>query len=197
MAFEYYGGMPRQPQENPFVIEQPQQQQGGMNPMQGLGMYQQLAGGGTAAGGAGGTAGGTWYGPFAEGGMAAGGGAGGAGAGSATGGAGGSAAGGGSSALASAGPWAALAAVIIANEASAKDDPDRSRRSGSDYYKDLLGGKVLEQDAPYWSQKIFGSDDKTGMGADMQAGAELATLDFSNFWDKAKDGTLGKILDIF
>jgi hypothetical protein len=178
MAFEYYGGVPQQPQENPFIIEQPQQQQqGGMSPMQGLGMYQQFAGGGGMLGA--GPAGG------------------GAGAGSAAGGAGGSAAGGGSSALASAGPWAALAAVIIANESSAKDDPDRNRRSGSDYYKDLLGGKVLEQDAPYWSRKIFGKDDKFGFGKDMEAGAELATLDFSNFWDKAKDGTLGKILDIF
>jgi hypothetical protein len=166
--------------QNPFVVEQPQpeQQQAGMNPLQGLQAYQQFSGGGMFGGGA------------------AGGGAGAASgsAGSAAGGAGGGAAGGGSSALASAGPWAALAAVIIANEYGAKEGG--RRRSGSDYYKDLLGGKVLEQDAPYWSQKMFGSSDKAGLGADFEAGAELATLDFSNFFDKAKQGTLGKLLGL-
>jgi len=58
------------------------------------------------------------------------------------------------------------------------------------------GGKVLEQDAPYWTQRIFGESDKGGFGMDIQAGAEPATLDFGNFWDKAKQGSLGKLLGL-
>lgn len=168
---------------NPFETAPPQQQQqqGGMNPLQGLQMYNQIAGGGQGGfmgigGGGGGAASGSA-------------------AGSAAGGAG-TAGGGAGSMLASAGPWAALAAVIIGNETAAKKAGRRSEDDGQ-YAQDLITGKVLTQDAPYYSKKLFGDDD-LGLGGDMQAGADLLTLDFSNAWDTFKDqGTLSKILDLF
>ncbi len=120
-----------------------------------------------------------------------------AGSGAASGGAtaGSSAAGGGGSWLGSAGPWAALAAVVLGNESEGKKGG--YRREGSDYWKDLFGGKVIEQDFnKRWSQKLFGSKDKYGFGSDFEAFGELMTLDFSNFFDKAKEGTLGKLLGL-
>lgn len=60
-----------------------------------------------------------------------------------------------SGAAASAGPWAALAAVILANETQARD---KGRRAGSDkqYAQDLFTGKVLQQDAEHLGDKIGG-----------------------------------------
>lgn len=195
------------------------QQQGGMgiDPSTAMSMYSQFGGGssagGSAAGAGGGTAGGaggagsgagsssgvgSWFsGLFGGGG--AGGGAGGAGAaggGGAAAGGGGSAAGGGaSSGIAAAGPWAALAAAIVVNEKSARNGGHR--RDGWQYGKDLIGGKVLEQDAnSRWQQKLGGyNDDKTGLLNDAGAGAEFTTFDFSNGFKKLKNGgTPGKIL---
>lgn len=57
--------------------------------------------------------------------------------------------------LASAGPWAALAAVIMANESEAnkagRRDEDRTSRG-----VDMLSGAVLEQDADYYGDKVGG-----------------------------------------
>lgn len=112
--------------------------------------------------------------------------------------AGGSAAGGSSSlagGAAAAGPWAALAAIIAVNEKSARNGGHRA--DGWQYGKDLLGGKVLEQDTNgRWSQKLGGyDDDKTGLLNDAGAGAEFSTLDFSNGFKKLKNGTTGKVID--
>lgn len=164
--------------QNPYVIEMPQpeqQQQGGINPM----MMQQFMpqAGGAATGATGTGAGGA-----------------GAGVGAATGTTGAGAAGtgsGASSGLAAAGPWAALAAVIIGNEYGATEAGRRTE--GTQYAKDLLGGKVISQDAPYYADKAFG-DDEFGLGGDAVAGSELLSLDFSNAWDALKGGSVGKLL---
>lgn len=159
------------------------------------------AGGASAAGGSGGAAGGAGgaggggFGLssiFGGGGSAAGGGAGAAGGSSAAGGAASSGAGG----LASAGPWAALAAVIIANESNARDN-DYRNKDDKKYAQDLLGGAVLEQDLNQrWLPKIYGKDlknDKLGLGHDQKAIGEFGSGDFSNGFKALEDGTLGKI----
>lgn len=141
------------------------------------------AGGASAAGGSGGAAGGAG---------GAGGGAGAAGGSSAAGGAASSGAGG----LASAGPWAALAAVILANESNARDN-DYRNKDDKKYAQDLLGGAVLEQDLNQrWLPKIYGKDlknDKLGLGHDQKAIGEFGSGDFSNGFKALEDGTLGKI----
>ena len=158
------------------------------------------AGGASAAGGSGGAAsgaGGAGGGGFGlssifGGGSAAGGGAGAAGGSSAAGGAASSGAGG----LASAGPWAALAAVILANESNARDNGYRNK-DDKKYAQDLLGGAVLEQDLNQrWLPKIYGKDlknDKFGLGHDQKAVGEFGSGDFSNGFKALEDGTLGKI----
>ena len=155
------------------------------------------AGGTSAAGGSGGaagSAGGAGGGGFGlssifGGGSAAGGGAGAAG--------GSSAAGGGASAAASAGPWAALAAVILANESNARDNGYRNK-DDKKYAQDLLGGAVLEQDLNQrWLPKIYGKDlknDKFGLGHDQKAVGEFGSGDFSNGFKALEDGTLGKLV---
>lgn len=162
-------------QSNPFstVPQQSQQQQQSISPLQGLQIYNQFAGGE----GLGGMMGG---GSSAAGGAS---------------GAGGSAGGSAGSMMSSAGPWAALAAVIMANEYNAdefrQDDPVK-------YAQDIFGGKVLEQDfQKRWLPMMFGDDlkhDETGLGGDMAVGADLATLDFGNALEGLKEGTLGKVL---
>lgn len=171
---------------------------GSMNP-QGL---QALFGGGSGASGAssGASAGGASGG--SGGGMGLSSMFGGSSAGASSGAAGGSAASGGSSAagggsaLASAGPWAALAAVIAVNEHNAKKGGYRDE-DDKEYAKDLIGGKVLEQDLNQrWLPKAFGKNlenDKTGIGHEMKAGGEFLTGDFSNGFKALEDGTIGKI----
>lgn len=170
-----------------YELQQPQQQQGGgMNIGQAMNIYDMFAGGGGAGAGAitgGGldygvasspaAGGGTWFGPFAEGGVAAGGGGGAAG-GSAGGAAGGSS----SSMLSSLGPWAALAAIIYANEREARRGGYRGE-DDTEYAKDLLGGKVFEQDvSKRWAPKLESA--WGGSGSAAQAAADFGTLDFSN-----------------
>ena len=146
---------------------------GNVDPSKLQGMF---GGGGSTAGGA----------------SAAGGGAGAAGGSSAAGGAASSGAGG----LASAGPWAALAAVILANESNARDN-DYRNKDDKKYAQDLLGGAVLEQDLNQrWLPKIYGKDlknDKLGLGHDQKAIGEFGSGDFSNGFKALEDGTLGKI----
>lgn len=150
-------------------------------------------GGGGAAGGAGGGGGGFGLSSIFGGGSAAGGGAGAAGGSSAAGGAASSGAGG----LASAGPWAALAAVILANESNARDN-DYRNKDDKKYAQDLLGGAVLEQDLNQrWLPKIYGKDlknDKFGLGHDQKAVGEFGSGDFSNGFKALEDGTLGKLV---
>ena len=150
-------------------------------------------GSGGAAGGAGGGGGGFGLSSIFGGGSAAGGGAGAAGGSSAAGGAASSGAGG----LASAGPWAALAAVILANESNARDN-DYRNKDDKKYAQDLLGGAVLEQDLNQrWLPKIYGKDlknDKFGLGHDQKAVGEFGSGDFSNGFKALEDGTLGKLV---
>lgn len=158
-------------------------------------------GGGGAAGGAGGAGGGGFglSSIFGGGGSAAGaGGAGAAGGSSAAGGAASSgAASSGAGGLASAGPWAALAAVILANESNARDN-DYRNKDDKKYAQDLLGGAVLEQDLNQrWLPKIYGKDlknDKFGLGHDQKAVGEFGSGDFSNGFKALEDGTLGKLV---
>lgn len=100
-----------------------------------------------------------------------------------------------SSAVAGLGPWAALAAVIALNENSARNSG--ARADGTQYYKDLIGGKVLSQDInERWVPKLFGGyeNDKTGLGHDMGVAGELSTFDFSNALKKAKNSSLAKVI---
>lgn len=164
---------------------------GGGGSAAGTGGASAAGGGGGAAGGAGG-GGGFGLSSIFGGGSAAGGGAGAAGGSSAAGGAASSGAGG----LASAGPWAALAAVILANESNARDNDYRDK-DDKKYAQDLLGGAVLEQDLNQrWLPKIYGKDlknDKLGLGHDQKAIGEFGSGDFSNGFKALEDGTLGKI----
>lgn len=104
----------------------------------------------------------------------------GAGAGAAT--AGGGAGAGG---LAAAGPWAALAALVIGNESAQKKTGNR--REGTQYLKDLFGGKVVEQDMNKYADKWDKDGDK-GIGSDMKTFGNLATFDFKNAFKEAKKG---------
>lgn len=162
-----------------------------------------FGGGSSAGGGAASGAGGASSGGFSLSSMFGGGGGAAAGGGGAA--AGGSAAGGGASAaggsaasgLSSMGPWAALAAVILANESNARDNDYRSK-DDKQYAQDLLGGAVLEQDLNQrWLPKIYGKDlknDKLGLGHDQKAVGEFGSGDFSNGFKALEDGTLGKSL---
>lgn len=176
---------------------QPQSQGMGIDPQMAMSIYGKFAGSGSgsAAGGssaAGGESSGLGLGGLFGGGSAAGGSAAGGSA------AGGSAAGGSSAggALAGAGPWAALAAVIYGNERSARNVG--ARRDGVQYWKDLIGGKVVEQDANQRiGPKLFGPDnknDKTGLGNEYGAWAEASTLDFKNTAKKLENGVAGKLI---
>lgn len=166
---------------------------GGGGSAAGTGGAGAAGGGGGAAGGAGGGGGGFGLSSIFGGGSAAGGGAGAAGGSSAAGGAASSGAGG----LASAGPWAALAAVILANESNARDN-DYRNKDDKKYAQDLLGGAVLEQDLNQrWLPKIYGKDlknDKFGLGHDQKAVGEFGSGDFSNGFKALEDGTLGKLV---
>lgn len=111
----------------------------------------------------------------------------------------GGAAAGGESALASAGPWAALAALILGNESEAKQGGYRDENDW-DYAKDVLFGKVSEQDAynrwiPKLGDDLFGDEgDRFGMQADMGGFFDLLTGDFSNWWDNMKnEGSLARM----
>lgn len=191
----------RQQQETAANIQSQQQSapQGGMsvNPA----MFQGMFSGGSAAGatGAGTTSSGTAAGSTVAsgtGGMSIlGGGASGTGAATGAGSAGSAGASGLGGAAAAAGPWAALAAIIAVNEKSARNGGHR--RDGFQYGKDLIGGKVVEQDTnERWVPKVFGGydDDKTGLGHDGGALAEASTLDFKNAAKKLENGTGGKII---
>lgn len=167
---------------------------GGGGSAAGTGGASAAGGGGGAAGGAGGAGGGGFgLSSIFGGGSAAGGGAGAAGGSSAAGGAASSGAGG----LASAGPWAALAAVILANESNARDNGYRNK-DDKKYAQDLLGGAVLEQDLNQrYLPKIYGKDlknDKFGLGHDQKAVGEFGSGDFSNGFKALEDGTLGKLV---
>ena len=111
-----------------------QQQQGGGMPPGAMQFAQQFMGGGAGAGG--GAAGGSA-----------------AGAGGAAGG------GGGSSMLASAGPWAALAAVVAANEYGAKDAGRRSDSKGH-HLQQALTGEGMSKDMDYYGDKVGGPGGK-------------------------------------
>lgn len=108
--------------------------------------------------------------------------------------AGGAAAGGagaaGASGLASAGPIGAIAALIVGNEMDSQSKG--LRREGSDYYKDLATGKVLDQDiegkwAPM-TDSIFG--EKTGLGNDQRFFGDIMTLDFKGAMKNLKKSSL-------
>ena len=181
-------------QNNPFVVNQPQEQEqqspfGQIDPQM-MGQVAKMFGGGSGptGGAAGFDSAGFNTAMFPSGGAA-----GGSTAGS------GAASGGSSmsSMASSAGPWAALAAVIMANEYNAQKGGYR-QEDPVKYAQDIFGGKVLEQDfQKRWLPMMFGEDlkhDKTGLGGDMAIGADLATLDFGNALEGIKDGTVGKIL---
>lgn len=167
--------------DNPYAMEQPQQQ-GGM-PQMPFGLMNMFGGEGGGFGG------------MLGGGAAPTGSVGGAAGGSAGASVGGSAGGGaGAGGMSAAGPWALLAAVIVANEYNAKKGGYRST-DDKQYAKDVLGGKVVSQDVDNrWAPKLFGNNDKYGFGADMKIWGDLSTLDFGNAWDKfRKDGTAAKL----
>jgi hypothetical protein len=185
-----------------------QQQQQGMDMQSAMNIYDMFSsGGGAGAGGAGyggvdygvasspASGGGTWYGPLAEGGAASGGTTGGT---SAAGGAGGS------SWMAAAGPWAALAAIIAGNEREARRGGYRDEDDW-EYSKDLLGGKVFEQDIEKrWSPYLDEMDSKLGTntGDTARMIGNLSTFDFSNAgkdFEKSlkKDPLVKGILSLF
>ena len=152
-------------------IKTPTAPQGGMSvdPSQAMSLASSFGGGSSAAGSAGGTA--------------------------TTGAA--SSAGGASSGIgsmaAAAGPWAGLAAIIGVNEYNAKKGGFRAD-SDKQYAKDLITGKVASQDInERWAPKVFGSSDKTGLGADAKGIGELSHGNVNGFIDNLKDSAAGKL----
>jgi len=103
--------------------------------------------------------------------------------------AGGSAAGGasgGGSAIASAGPWAALAAIIYANEYNAIGGGYRSEDSGQ-YAQDLFSGEVLGQDLEKrWLPKI-GLDEGSKENKWASHLIHPISADLGESWDSFKD----------
>ena len=99
--------------------------------------------------------------------------------------------------MAAAGPWAALAALVVTNEDNARKGGYRDKDKG-DYAKDLIGGKVLEQDLNQrWLPKLYGKDlknDKTGVGHEQKAVGEFMTGDFKNGFKALENGTIGKFV---
>lgn len=101
-------------------------------------------------------------------------------------------------------PWAWLAAVVAGNELTSSNTGYRSDNPWK-YASNLAFGKVGEQDLnskfPDYFAK-YGIDtnsqgefrDTLGGWADLQSGAELATGDFGNWWEKvSQQGFLGKL----
>lgn len=183
---------------------QQQQQQGGGLPMGGMSIARGFMGGGGVSGAAAPAAGGGSAGAGIGSGIASGvGGTAGSGAGASIG--GGSAAGGGAGGgLAAAGPWAALAAIIMANEKGGMDanarNPNKTQHAG-----DVLTGRIVEQDFhKRWLPKMFGDDlgggnyenDSTGFGADTHALADFTTFDPKNAWKTIwNNGSARKVFD--
>ncbi|MGQ5522914.1 hypothetical protein ACUHMQ_06590 [Chitinimonas sp. PSY-7] len=90
-------------------------------------------------------------------------------------------------------PWTALAAAAVINEREAKRGG--YRREGTQYVKDLLTGKNLEQDINQrWAPKVGGADDKFGIGSTMRVGGELLTGDFTNAGRAFDDSTAAKLV---
>lgn len=88
----------------------------------------------------------------------------GAGGGAGAGAAGAGSAGGG---IAAGGPWALLAAAIIGNETHARKKGRRNEDKGK-HALDLVTGKVLEQDADYYGDKVGGP-----LGKSMKFGGQM------------------------
>ena len=125
--------------------------------------------------------------------------AGGAGAGGA---ASGGAAGGMGGAMAAAGPWAALAAIIMANEEDSRKKGLRAENRG-ERTRDQLTGKVVTQDiegkwGPMFDKWTGGKGTKWGLNADAKGASQVMSgrigPGLKTMW---KEGTLSKIKDIF
>ena len=176
MAFDYI--FPNQPMSGldynvvPQAQEQPSQQQGGMNPQALTGLAKTFMGGAEGAGSAG---------------TGTGSGSGSAGAGVAEGAA--SQSGPGimsqlSTTGASAGPWAALAAVIIANEAYASDKGYRDEDK-MQYAKDIFSGEVFHQDVEkrFLPEVGIDEDSKTSKRLSFLLHPMGMTGDLGETWD--------------
>ena len=88
-------------------------------------------------------------------------------------------------------PWTALALVIAGNEKSARNGGHRD--TGFPYWRDLMDGAVVGQDTKErWNPKIDkltgGSWGKSGLGGDMQFGADMSGVggwgDAGSSWKK-------------
>jgi len=186
MAFKYQQPPPGlQGLQYPSQQPQEEQQGQGIDPGTMMNAYQQFAGGSGAAGGSGGSG--------AVSGLFGGGGSGGSGAvsglfgsgGSAGGAAGGSSAGGGS-AVASAGPWAALAAIIYANESYASAHGDRDP-DDKEYAKDLFSGEVFHQDMEKRWLPNIGIDEGSKESKAISFMANPLHADPGKSWERLKD----------
>ena len=100
------------------------------------------------------------------------------------------------SAASAAGPWAALAAVILANETYARDRGYRAEHESGDkkgdvdegqYYQDLLGGDVLPQDVEQRWAPMFGIDKDSKWAKGLAVLSNPATLDPRNNWERIKE----------
>ena len=73
-------------------------------------------------------------------------------------------------------PYAWIAAAIIANETW--QTKTGNRRNGLDGWKDRVSGAVLRQDSDRYAKHLFKDDmsgDKTGIGGDMNLGADFGS----------------------
>lgn len=104
--------------------------------------------------------------------------------------AGGSAAGGSAAGAGMAALWPyAIVAAAVGNELYARNHGER--RSGGDYYKDLVTGRVLSQDVDKrWSPKVFGKNDNTGMGHDASFAADIGSFQFGKAFKDLKKSSL-------
>lgn len=123
--------------------------------------------------------------------------------GSAGGAAGSSAGASGGAGMGAAGWWALLAAAIAANESAAEEDKARNPNK-TQWYGDVLTGRVFEQDmSKRWLPKIAGeseggsryANDEYGFATDAHILADISTGDFSNAWEAlTEDSTVARFL---
>ena len=92
------------------------------------------------------------------------------------------------SAISAAGPWAALAAVIFANEYMSVKDGYRDENR-TQYTKDLFSGEVFHQDMEQkFGNNLFGFDEDSKQSKRFSfAMNPMGTADWKKSWERFKD----------
>ena len=101
---------------------------------------------------------------------------------------GGSSAGaGGGSALAAAGPWAALAAIIAANEIYAREEEGNRAEDPMEHARDMFSGEVLNQDIEGRWLPMLGIDEDSKWNKGLSFLMNPISADPEKSWGRAKN----------